>query len=396
MHRLYGWFDERLGINRMLKALLDEEIRGGARWAYVLGSAVLFVFLVQALTGIFLTMYYVPSSDHAHVSVAYIQKALPGGSLVRGLHYYGASAFIILILAHMTQVFLFGAYKKKRELTWLAGGVLLLLGLGFGFTGYLLPWDQEAYFGTKVGTSIAGEIPVIGSVQQHIMLGGSEITSLTLSRFFMVHAFLLPLGLALFAGLHILLFRKAGPAGPYDEKGSTKVDRFYPRQLWKDTVFAFVIFVTLLLLTKLSPAHLGPQADPTSDYLARPAWYFLPLFQLLKYFPGRLSLIPTVGMPAFVFGLIFALPFIDRHPERHPLRRPVATAVFLMALAGAIGLGVVSRIQDNHNPEFSAKLREQSGEADGFLKARFVPQDNGRSIPVTPGQTTGPAGLQDR
>ncbi|MGH9823050.1 MAG: cytochrome b, partial [Blastocatellia bacterium] len=291
--KVYDWLDERAGVKRMVSSALDEEIRGGSRWAYVLGSAVLFVFLLQGLTGIFLTMYYVPSSDHAHVSVSYIQKALAGGSLVRGIHFYGASAFIILILAHMTQVFLFGAYKQKRELIWLAGALLLLLALGFGFTGYLLPWDQEAYFGTKVGTSIAGEIPIVGAAQQHIMLGGSEITSLTLSRFFMVHVFILPLGLLLFAGLHLFLFRKAGPAGPYHKDDDARVERFYPKQMWKDAVCAFVIFVILVALATLVPARLGPQADPTSDYLARPAWYFLPLFQLLKYFPGRLSLIPT-------------------------------------------------------------------------------------------------------
>ncbi|MGH9764878.1 MAG: cytochrome b N-terminal domain-containing protein, partial [Blastocatellia bacterium] len=190
--RIFNWLDERLSIRQTTHTALDEEIRGGARWAYVLGSAVLFVFLTQALTGIFMAMYYVPSSDHAHISVAYIQKVVPAGSIVRGLHYYGASLFIILIIAHMSQTFFFGAYKRKRELNWLVGGLLLLIALGFGFTGYLLPWDQEAYFGTKVGTAIAGEIPVVGPFQQHLMLGGREITSLTLSRFFMVHAFLLP------------------------------------------------------------------------------------------------------------------------------------------------------------------------------------------------------------
>ena len=220
-NKTYDWLDERTGIKQIVRRALDEPIRGGARWSYVFGSALLLLFVIQALTGIFLTMYYVPSADHAHVSVAYIQKAVPGGALIRGLHYYGASAMVILLIAHLTQTFVFGAYKQKRELLWIVGGILLLLTLGFAFTGQLLPWDQEAYFGTKVGTSIAGEIPVIGPLQQRIMLGGSDITSSTLSRFFMAHVFLLPLALGSLVLLHVYLFRHAGAAGPFHNRQST-------------------------------------------------------------------------------------------------------------------------------------------------------------------------------
>ena len=223
--RIGDWIDERTGLREMLRKVLYEPIPGGARWAYVFGSALLFISALQAITGIFLALYYVSSSDHAHVSVAYVQKAVPGGSLLRGLHYYGASAMIILIVGHITQTFLFGSYKGKRELVWLVGGFLLLLTLAFAFTGYLLPWDQEAYFGTKVGTSIAGEIPWIGPMQQRILLGGIELTSLTLSRFFMVHAFLLPLSLGLLIVLHIYLFRRARPAGSFYDRDSSQVDR---------------------------------------------------------------------------------------------------------------------------------------------------------------------------
>lgn len=390
MGKIYNWFDDRLGIKKLVRAACDEKIRGGARWAYVLGSATLFVFLLQALTGMFMTMYYVPSSDHAHTSVAYIQKVVSEGSIVRGLHYYGASAFIILILAHLTQTFVFGAYKGKRELNWVVGGVLLLIGLGFGFTGYLLPWDQEAYFGTRVGTSIAGEIPIVGHLQQRVMLGGSEITSLTLSRFFMVHVFLLPLGLALLVLLHLYLFRKARPAGPYHTRDDSKVETFYPKQLLFDVVAVLVVFIVLFALARLRPAQLGPEADPTSDYLARPAWYFLPLFELLKYFPGKLSLIPTVVLPALIFGLIFILPFIDRSEQRHPAKRLVAMIVFGFTLLGAIGLGVVSRIQDRSNREFRAKLESQQQESESYLSAEFKPQENGRAIAVTPPETEPP------
>lgn len=380
--RVYDWLDERTNLRGLLRGALDEPIRGGARWAFVFGSTLLFLFGLQAVTGIFLAMYYVPSADHAHASVAYIQKAVAGGALLRGLHYYGASAMIIIVVAHLAQTFLYGAYKGKRELLWVVGGVMLLIVLGFAFTGYLLPWDQAAFFGTKVGTSIAGEIPVVGPVQQRIMLGGTELTTLTLSRFFMVHVFLLPLTLGLLAVLHVYLFRRARPAGPYHSRADHRVERFYPKQLLKDSLFALLVFIILVVLAERVPADLGPQADPTSDYLARPPWFFLPLFQLLKYFPGKLSLIPTVGLPAILFGIIFLLPFFDRRAERHPLRRPVATAALVFALVGAVGLMALSKYQDRSNPEFNAKLQQQSEEAQAFLSAPFQPQEIGRSVAV--------------
>ncbi|HXG91419.1 MAG TPA: cytochrome b N-terminal domain-containing protein [Blastocatellia bacterium] len=389
--KVADWLDERAGIKRLTRSALDEPIRGGARWAYVFGSTLVFLFAIQAVTGMLLAIYYVPSADHAHASVAYIQKAVPGGALLRGLHYYGASAMVIIVVAHITQTFLYGAYKGKRELLWVVGGVLFILVLGFAFTGYLLPWDQEAYFGTKVGTSIAGEVPLVGPLSQRIMLGGTELTTLTLSRFFTAHVFLLPLALGLLLVLHIYLFRRAGAAGPFHNKDDQRVERFYPKQLFKDSIFIFIIFLSLLLLAEIMPAELGPQADPTSDFLARPAWYFLPLFQLLKYFPGKLSLIPTVVLPAVLFGLIFLLPFLDRRAERNPVRRPVATAILIFSLTGAVGLIVLSKYEDRANPEFSAKLKQQDEEAKAFLKTAFQPQEIGRSVPITAPQVANPA-----
>jgi ubiquinol-cytochrome c reductase cytochrome b subunit len=163
--RIVDWIDERSGLKETTRHLLAEPIRGGARWAYVFGSVLLFLLILQVVTGIFLTLYYAPSANSAHASIAFIQKAAPGGALLRGLHHYGASAMVIIAVLHLVQTFLFGAYKGKRELVWAVGVVMMLLIFGFAFTGYLLPWDQAAYFGTKVGTSIAGEIPVIGPAQ---------------------------------------------------------------------------------------------------------------------------------------------------------------------------------------------------------------------------------------
>ncbi len=379
--QLYDWLDERTGIKSLMHEALDEPIRGGARFAYVFGSVLLALFLLQVLTGGFLTMYYVPSADHAHASVSYIQKAVPGGDFLRGIHHYGATIMVIVAVLHISQTFLFGAYKKKRELIWVSGGVMLLLILGFAFTGYLLAWDQAAYFGTKVGTSIAGEIPLVGPVQQRIMLGGYDLTTLTLSRFFTTHVFLLPLGLAGLAGLHLLMFRKAGPAGPFHHRDDQKVELFFPNQVFKDTVAIAIVFAVMVFLAIKVPAELGPEADPTSDYLARPPWYFMPLFQLLKYFPGRLSIIPTVLLPAVIFGLMFLLPFFDRREERHPVKRPFAVFSLILILAGASGLIGLAKYQDRHDPEVSKKLQAQEEEMRDYFNAPFVPQQIGNAPP---------------
>ncbi|HEX4947259.1 MAG TPA: cytochrome b N-terminal domain-containing protein [Blastocatellia bacterium] len=387
---LLQWFDERTGIQEKLRVALDEPIRGGARWAYVFGSILLFLFVVQVTTGIFLSLYYVPSADHAHTSVAFIQKAAPGGALIRGLHHYSASAMVVFAVLHLAQTFLYGAYKKRRELVWMVGGVMFLLILGFAFTGYLLPWDQAAYFGTKVGTSIAGEIPVVGPLQQRIMLGGTELTTLTLSRFFTAHVFLLPLGLGLLVVLHLYLFRKATPAGPFHQRDDARVERFYPKQMFKDSIAILGLFIALACLALYVPAELGPQADPSSDYLARPPWYFLPLFQLLKYFPGKLLVIPTVVLPGVLFTLIFFLPILDRREERHPLKRPWATFMLMAVLLGAVALGALSKYEDSADKEFMTKLQEQEEDQREFLKAPFEPQIVGAVAAIKAGSSPTP------
>ncbi len=382
-NQFYDWLDERTGIKEMMHETLEEPIRGGARWAYIFGSILLFLFVIQVVTGIFLSLYYAPTADHAHASVAYIQKAVPGGAILRGLHHYSASAMVIFSVLHLAQTFLYGAYKQKRELVWMVGTLMLLLVFGFSFTGYLLPWDQAAYFGTKVGASIAGEIPLIGTLQQRIMLGGTDLTTLTLSRFFTAHVFLLPLSLGLFVALHIFLFHRAKPAGPFHTKDDHRTEHFYPRQVFKDSLGILGIFIALFCLAKYLPAELGPQADPSSDYLARPPWYFLPLFQLLKYFPGKFSVIPTVVFPATLFALMFLLPIFDRREERHPFKRPVATGILFLILFGAVGLMGLSKYEDRANPDFKAKLQEQDEDARGFLQTPFEPQVVGTVLAAT-------------
>ena len=190
--RLYGWFNRRTGLGSIMQVSLDEPIPGGARLAYVFGSGLLFIFISQVITGIALALYYVPSAETAHTSVAYITKQVAAGAFLRSLHYYGSSAMIIVLALHFLQTFLWGSFKGRRELLWISGALLSFLVLAMGFTGYLLPWDQKAYFATAVGTNIVGEIPLIGGWLTRLLRGGDALGTLTLSRFYVAHLFLIP------------------------------------------------------------------------------------------------------------------------------------------------------------------------------------------------------------
>ncbi|CAG1016414.1 menaquinol-cytochrome c reductase cytochrome b subunit [Anaerolineales bacterium] len=213
MARFGNWLEERSGWNAVWETIFLRKIPK-VNWFYTLGSATLFVALNQGITGILMSLYYVPSPDHAWNSVNYITNELAFGWLIRGLHHWGASAMVVLAVLHMLRVFLMGAYKYPREITWVTGLVLLLLTLGFGFTGYLLPWDQKAYWATTVGTRIAGVTPWIGDFLLRVMRGGEELSAVTLARFFGVHVWVLPALLILFVGVHLYLVIRNGISAP--------------------------------------------------------------------------------------------------------------------------------------------------------------------------------------
>jgi quinol-cytochrome oxidoreductase complex cytochrome b subunit len=210
--KVMEWLDERLGLQGIYSTVLDRKVPK-VNWWFTLGSASLFLFTMQALTGIFLTVYYVPSPDHAYDSVQYIMTGVPFGWLIRGIHHWGASLMVIFVFAHMVRTFMFGAYKYPRELTWVTGVVLLLCTLGMGFTGYLLPWNQKAYWATTVGTQIAGQAPLIGPYITSVLRGGSDLSAVTLARFFSVHIWWLPAIIGAVIGVHMYLIIRLGIAG---------------------------------------------------------------------------------------------------------------------------------------------------------------------------------------
>jgi quinol-cytochrome oxidoreductase complex cytochrome b subunit len=209
MTRLGNWLDERMSWRQVWAAIFLRKIPK-VNWLYTLGSASLFLAVNQIVTGILLTIYYVPTPDHAYNSVQYITTQVPMGWLIRGLHHWGASAMVILVVLHMLRVIFYGAYKYPREITWFTGVFLLLIVVGFGFTGYLLPWDQKAYWATTVGTLIAGTPPLIGDFILRVVRGGEELTAITLARFFGVHVWMLPTALLLLISIHMFLVIRIG------------------------------------------------------------------------------------------------------------------------------------------------------------------------------------------
>jgi ubiquinol-cytochrome c reductase cytochrome b subunit len=336
------------------------------------------------ITGVFLALYYVPSADHAHTTVAYITKAVTAGSFLRSLHAYGSSAMVVVLLLHLSQTYIYGAYKGKREILWISGCVLFALILGMAFTGYLLPWDQRAYFATAVGTNAASEIPGVGEGLTRMMRGGSEMGTLTISRFFVAHVFLIPACIFALVASHIFLFRKAGAAGPVSEdpfEPKLKPELFYPRQVLMDLALTALLIIGLGLLSFFMPMELGPAANPSdAQYIPRPEWYYLPIFQWLKYWHGAASVIGVLIIPAVLALAVVALPFLDRSIERRPWKRPVAMGAYTFVMIVLIGLGLRSQYVDKHEAGVAQQLAKQKSEEQEYMSKPFEPELSSASL----------------
>jgi ubiquinol-cytochrome c reductase cytochrome b subunit len=382
------WLDQRTGVQSLLSEALDEPIPGGARWAYIFGSGLLYLFFSQVVTGIFLALYYVPSSDHAHTTVSYISKVVSSGLFLRSIHAYGATAIVIVLFLHISQTLLYGSYKGRRELLWLSGCFLLALMFGMAFTGYLLPWDQKAYFASAVGTNIISEVPLIGSSLQRLLRGSSQMGTLTLSRFYVLHVFILPGLLIGFIATHVFLFRKAGAAGPTNEDSfepKLPTQNFYPRQLAMDMVASLLIILVLAMVAYFVPMRLGPEAVPSdTSYIPRPEWYYLPMFEWLKVVGGKWSLLGGIVLPGLLALLFAAIPFLDRGRERRPWRRPIVVAGFTIFVACYAGLGVLSYHDDAIDSNVAAQLARQSHAEILYMRQPFQPEAAASAPPAAP------------
>ena len=349
--RVWDWLDVRYRLGELSAALLHVEIPRTAR-TYYFGGITLFFFIVQVITGVLLALYYQPTPEAAYDSILFIMNEVNFGWLIRSIHAWSANLMILFCVLHLVRVFFQGAYKRPREVTWGVGFVLLGLTLAFGFTGYLLPWDQRAYWATTVGSEIAGALPLIGGPFNVFLRGGTEITARTLSRFFGIHVLALPLSVILLLVAHLTMVHQQGLADPKAERIPDREDLaheaeksetpeqqrrllpFFPNYVLDEVIAWYVMLAALIVLASLFPAGLEEPADPLSTPAhTKPEWYFLFLYQGLKVVPR----IVGVTLPIVAGVVLFLLPFLDRNPYVAARRRPIVITAGIISI---IGIGI--------------------------------------------------------
>ena len=376
--RVSSWLEDRLQIEEIWRVLFLRKVPLGVSWFYTLGFASLALLATQALTGIVLAMYYAPTPDHAYDSVHYVMTEVPFGQVIRGIHHWGASAMVVVVVLHLLTVFVAGAYKYPREATWVVGVFLLLVTLGFGFTGYLLPWDEKAYWATTVGTNMAGTVPVIGGFLVRVIRGGAELGALTLTRFYAAHVLLLPATIGAFVAIHLFAVIRQGvsvPPGLWDgeatdqmrpavssglqadgvtfsraEEYRQRYERFkmrgrpfFPDIIFEDAVVGAVVTLIVVGMAVFVGAPLESEADPTNTaYVPRPEWYFMFLFEMLKYFPGALEWVGVVVVPGLFVLALLALPFVNRGERRSPRYQPLLMGVASVVVLALLALTVMA------------------------------------------------------
>ncbi len=385
MRRLLDWIDDRTAYRQLLGAALGDTVPGGARLRYVFGWVLLYLFVQQAVLGVLLAFYYSPSASDAWASTAFLNDQITGGWFIRGLHYHGTSLMIVVTVLHLLQVVLAGAYRKPREFNWWTGLALAGLIFAFGFTGYPLPWDQNAYWSTQVRGGIIASAPG-GGLVRGLMQGGDELGNLTLTRYYALHVFVLPFLFSLLTAIHVYLRRKHGPAAPAslsDEELEAKAQPFWPHQLFL-AVLAMAVCGAVLLGMTISThgSELYAPADPGGNFAARPEWYFVALYQLLKYFEGPMQVIGTVLIPGAVAAFLVALPFIDRGKDRRIRSRMPALLMVAGLMSGAVALSAMAVIDDGNNEELQAALEEaaKNSEKARALAMEGVPPEGGTAV----------------
>jgi len=364
----WHWLDDRSGFSDVVLPKLTHIVPRDARWWYVFGSATLCAFIVQILTGIALAMVYVPGGEAAYQSLVFITDSTLG-SIVRGMHYYGATAMVMLAVIHMVQVYLHASYKYPRELNWMSGVVLLFVVLGMAFTGQLLRWDANGVWSVVVAAEMAGRAPFIGPTISHFILGGETVGGSTLTRFFAMHVFIMPGIILAGVGLHLALIFRHGisempkedePVDPatYKEEYESRLSRsgvpFWPVAMWRDVVFStFVVAVILGCSIFFGPPALGTDPDPSQIHVnPMPDWYFWWYFAVLSMLPPQLETYIILGLPVLGLVVLLVLPLLFNRGHRAPTKRPWAVGVVILGLT-AVAVLTVYGYRKPWSPDFA-------------------------------------------
>jgi ubiquinol-cytochrome c reductase cytochrome b subunit len=411
-HRVWNWVDDRTGLPETIGKMARHLVPPDAKWWYVFGSATLCAFVIQVVSGVALAFSYIPSASEAYMTLRFISDQAPFGHFLRGLHYYGASAMVLMVGLHMAQVFLFGSYKFPRELSWATGVLLLGFTLVMGFTGQLLRWDQNAVWSVVVAAEQAGRVPLFGNWLAHFTLGGNTVGGATLTRFFVIHVFIMPAFIFAFVGLHLWLVLRHGISEPpkvghpvdpkvyrqqYEELMAKKGCPFWPDAAWRDVVFCVTMIVGLAALALIFGApDLGKPPDPSIiEASPRPDWYLLWYFGVLALLPHGTEEYFMVFGPFLAGVLLIALPFISNRGERSLRRRPWAVAAVLMTVVMIATLWVAGA-QSPWSPNFNAPplslavvgatsgpvfVGAQLFHAKGCLNCHAIAQNGGRRGP---------------
>ncbi len=353
MERMRAWLEDRVGIEGMTSDLMNHLVPRRLNPLDLLGEVTVFLFINQAVTGILLAMFYKASATTAYQSIQNLMHNVPLGWVIRDLHYWGANIMVVVVFVHMLRGFYVGGYKRPREVTWITGVVLLILTILFAFTGYLLPWDQQSYWATVVGTAMATYTPFIGNWLQLLARGGDYVTGTTLTRFYSVHMLVLPALMAAFIGVHIAMVTKKDQTVVEEAKHWSPEERrkklvpFWPYTITQATIVILIAAAALFMIALNFRAPLLSPADPMNRdlYQPRPAWYFFSIYYILEL-PTRISFLQPIdklldpflilGLPLVAFGLLFALPWLDRRPTRQPRDRKGFISAGAIVTAGII------------------------------------------------------------
>jgi ubiquinol-cytochrome c reductase cytochrome b subunit len=349
--RALSWIDDRSGLMAWLRSAGESPLPGGARWARSFGVVTLALLLLEAITGIGLSAWYSPSVTDAWASVHYVQYQVFMGDMLRGLHHFGSTALIILAIFHLVQALLWGAYRAPRELTWITGIIALQVLIVGSHTGYLLPNDLRAYWATQVLLGITGNQPLVGATAQTLIQGGPAFGNITLTHLYALHVALLPVAGLLVLGAHLATRRRHGPSVPpgiVDSESTLKRTPYWPAQGARDATLAFAVLLGLVVLVKITGGpELGAPADPAIEYVARPEWYFLPIFRLRHWFTGGSEFIATAGLPGVATVGLCLLPFVyARYQAKVPRLHGMIVAGVLAGIVAAALLGGMTAYED--------------------------------------------------